>query len=360
MQKKPKAKKRSGKRPLVKKAGRGRKIESVKEPIEKSNKEVTADAGSNSFIHPDIIKISEKFVSGEIQDYKEDIPTQLHPFLQTLDLTKLAQALKRKPGLYFDPIVKNQIFYLTRLKYDQRLWDQLRWGIEGDDSHIAGGWAPPEEVAQVEEFLKMLLAAHVKALFPYRKLELKSLPRPGGRKGGLKNLNPTSDPWTQFIDAQTIDEDYESLKELIKKNIHFPSVVNPNKQTRKRINLQAMKVLEESQIYWSGLRKIVSNGPAFDSNKAKASDSENTRHISFLIPYWEEKWEPLDLDEDIKDMCSGKDMRSKRIEKTKKDGKPAYLAYAILGCLLDVHPWQIRNVIDNYRHPRPSRKKSTS
>ena len=165
MPKKPKVKKRSGKRPSVKKAGKRKRVESSIEPAEKSNKEVTADAGSNSFIHPDIIKISETFASGEIQDYKEDIPTQLHLFLETLDLAKLADALKRKGGLYFDPIVMNQIFYLTHLENDQGYWEHLGWKVESDDSW-EGRWAPPQEAGVATEYLRSLVEAHVRAILP--------------------------------------------------------------------------------------------------------------------------------------------------------------------------------------------------
>jgi hypothetical protein len=40
-----------------------------------------------------------------------------------------------------------------------------------------------------------------------------------------------------------------------------------------------------------------------------------------------------------------------------KDGRPAYLAYATLGVLLDTTPGRIRTLLDNFRHPRPSRRR---
>ena len=64
----------------------------------------------------------------------------------------------------------------------------------------------------------------------------------------------------------------------------------------------------------------------------------------------EEKWKPLDLKDDIKKMCSGNMGR--------KNGKSAYLAYAILGRLLDVTPEMIRDKIDNYRRKLPSANKN--
>jgi hypothetical protein len=41
-----------------------------------------------------------------------------------------------------------------------------------------------------------------------------------------------------------------------------------------------------------------------------------------------------------------------------KDGRPAYLAYVTLGVLLDTTPERIRTLLDNFRNPRPSRRRS--
>jgi len=40
-----------------------------------------------------------------------------------------------------------------------------------------------------------------------------------------------------------------------------------------------------------------------------------------------------------------------------KEGKSAYLAYALLGALLDLTPLKIRQLLDNRRYPRPSRQR---
>lgn len=314
----------------------------------------------HSFIHPEIIKISKDFIPTYTDEQRNEIPGPLHPFLQKMDLPILAEALKRDPILYFDPIVSAQISYLMGLRNNQELWNGLGWGIQADDS-IPSGWRPPKEVDEVIKYLRLLLEAHAQSIFRYQKIEWKSLHQKRGPRGGLKNPHPTSEPWTQFIDAQTIYSEYKFLKELIDKSIQIPSVVNPSKQTIESINLQAMKVLGDSQIHWSGLHQLIPDGTAFDPKKPEPTDPKQ-RHVMLFswILRSKDQWEPLDLEDDIINMCSGKDMCSKRIEKTKRDGKPAYLAYSILGGLLDVPPEKIKDVIVSYRRKQPSRKKHTS
>jgi hypothetical protein len=64
--------------------------------------------------------------------------------------------------------------------------------------------------------------------------------------------------------------------------------------------------------------------------------------------YQADAWKPLDLETALDAMLKGKGGH---------EGKPAYLAYAVLGSLLDVTPEKIRNTIDNYA-PRRRAKKS--
>lgn len=359
MPKKSKRKRQSGKGPLPKKPGQGKKLKSAKKPKAKSEEKHKIDPEKHPFIHPEIIKISKDFISAYTEEERNEIPGPLHPFLQTLDLSTLVEALKRNPILYFAPIVSDQISYLMGLRNDQDLWNQFGWGIQVDAS-IPGGWGPPEEVDEVIRYLRLLLEAHANSIFRYDRIEWKPLKKPGPI-GGLKNPHPTSDPWTQFIDAQTIYSDYKYLKELIDKSIQIPSVVKPNKQRIERLNLQAMKVLEESQIHWSGLHQLIPDGPAFDPKKPEPTDPKK-RHamLFFWLMRSKDQWEPLDLENDIINMCSGKDTCSGRIEKTKRDGKPAYLAYSILGGLLDVPPEKIKDVIVNYHRKQPPSKKPKS
>jgi len=354
MPKKSKRKKQSSKVPLPKKTGQGRKLKSSKPPVAKSAEKHQIDPGQYPLIHPEIIKISKDFISIYTDEQRNEIPGPLHPFLQKMDLSTLVETLKRNPILYFDPIVSAQISYLMGLRYNQELWNRLGWGIQADDS-IPSGWRPPKEVDEVIKYLRLLLEAHAHSIFRYQKMEWKSLHQKRGPRGGLKNPHPTSEPWTQFIDAQTIYSEYKFLKELIDKSIQIPSVVNPSKQTIESINLQAMKVLEDSQIHWSGLHQLIPDGTAFDPKKPEPTDPKQ-RHVMLFswILRSKDQWEPLDLEKAIKDMCSG------RIKIVKRDGKHSYLAYSILGRLLDVPPEKIRNVIDNYRHKRSTRKKRPS
>jgi hypothetical protein len=76
---------------------------------------------------------------------------------------------------------------------------------------------------------------------------------------------------------------------------------------------------------------------------------ETVKEIYGPMPYEEytERWEPLELDAALDRMLGPGHKGDKE-----QDGKPAYLAYAVLGALLEVAPEKIRNTLDNFRHKR--------
>ena len=241
----------------------------TKKSVKEESKQEPIVLVKDSYIHPDIVKLSNDLKSGVFTaEEKAELPTELLPFLETLNLLKLAEVLKRNTLLYFDPIVRDQIFYLRILTYNPPLWDQLGWPSEWDTN--LGFNVYPKQVNQVEKFLEMLLETHIKSLFPYRKVKWEQLSKRRGPPGGLKNPHPTGEPWTEFIDAQILFSDFRFLKEEIKlKKILIPSVHNPSNRIIERISQQAMEVLEESQINWSGLKETIYDGPPFDPNKPK-------------------------------------------------------------------------------------------
>jgi len=355
MPKKSKRKKQSGKVPSPKKTGQSRKLKSAKKPVAKSAEKHPIDPRQYPFIHPEIIKISKDFISTYTDKQRNEIPGPLHPFLQKMDLSTLIEALKRNSTLYFDPIVSLQISYLMDLRNNQDLWNQLGWGIQADESFPAG-WGPPKEVDEVEKYLRLLLEAHAYSIFRNDRIEWKPLHKKPGPPGGLRNPHPTADPWTDSIKPKQLLDSFNELHKTIKEKIDFKAIKrNPSQAVINRISKSAMEALQASDIDWSGLKKTIYDGPAFDPKKPEPTDPKQRRAILF---FWlmrsKDKWEPLDLNDPIKKMCSG------NMGNAGTDGKPSYLGYTILGFLLDVPPEKIRDVIENYRHKRPSRKKRTS
>ena len=76
-----------------------------KKSKKKSGKNHKNNSEKHPFIHPEIVEISEEFISTYTDEQRNEIPGPLHPFLQSLDLSTLIEALKRNLILYFDPIV---------------------------------------------------------------------------------------------------------------------------------------------------------------------------------------------------------------------------------------------------------------
>jgi hypothetical protein len=66
---------------------------------------------------------------------------------------------------------------------------------------------------------------------------------------------------------------------------------------------------------------------------------------------YSERWKRLELDAALDRMLPPGHKGD-----NEQDGKPAYLAYAVLGALLGVTPEKIRNTLDNYRRTRRRRR----
>jgi len=343
MKPKSKGKKPSSRRGTKKKA----KKKSPSKPVIEPGKKPEALPTAHPFISPYNLSLANEYNTNTLSpENREEFRSDFIRFLESLDLSILAEILKSKAHLYFHPVVWTQVLQLINLQWDEREWDRLGWGIDADENGIR---IPPKEVEDVNRFLQMLLEAHAKALFPWQRIEWKPLRQTSGPKGILENPHPTPQPWTKNISADQLFHDFRELKEKIKSKYDFSSLKrNPSSEDKFTISQIGMEALHESGIDWSGRREIISEEPPFDPEPPDPPDSEN--HGTFRIPYWRYGWKSLDLHPYIEKMCSG------NMGNAGKDGKPSYLAYAILGKLFDKSPTKIRDVIENYRRKQPPRK----
>ena len=90
---------------------------------------------ADAFISPWISQVAALFTSGRLtpeemaKPYMAQwprLPPELLPFVQSLNLSTLAQVLKAHPMLYWHPLVSRQIAYLQRLRHDEAngsVWD---------------------------------------------------------------------------------------------------------------------------------------------------------------------------------------------------------------------------------------------
>ena len=166
-------------------------------------------------------------------------PPRLLPFLQTPSLATLVNILEADPRMYWHPHVYRQIRYLLRLLDDKVEWLRQRWEWDIDEETDLEG--VPEEVGTVREWLTKLVEAHLRGLFPRRRVVWKSVPKRAGRKRGLKGV-PT-DP----VDAAILAEDFEMLRTAFKAQMKaIGRKVGPTKaEAKARYRQLAKTVLEE-------------------------------------------------------------------------------------------------------------------
>ena len=367
-------------------------------------------APPDPLIEPFFLKISELLHSGKLTPdqmakpftwtWAQSVPGELVPFFESPSLSKLVELLKGHPWLYWHPHVFRQISYLRRLRRDEQEWERLGWKWQWDNEY--GYPRPPKEVTTVNEALEGVVKAHGKSLFPGRRIKWVPERKKPGPKGSVKNPHPTGDPWTEWVDVAWLYEDFRALRSAFKAKLKAPEGKPPTRAEAKEwYRKLAQQVLEESDIWWSGLQeyKVV---PVTDVQPIQ----KPPRHIGRRAPkkpkeghYWLDTsvtpnvlkrydgasgawktnldisakdpkeavaildslfepitehlvagWKPLNLDEAIDAMLHH------NMGHTGHEGKPAYLAYAVLGALLGVTPEKIRNTLDNYRHRRRRKK----
>jgi hypothetical protein len=275
------------------------------------------------------------------------LPPELLPFVQSLKLSTLAEILKAHPSLYWHPLVFIQITYLGRLRHDEAEWQRLGWEPQWD--HEYGTEWPPKEVGGVSRQLAQLVEAHVSGMFPGRRIIWKAEPKQRGRKSGFSNPHPTGS-WDEWVEAERLERDFRQLHALLKARLTAAGR-SKDKQWYQRL---AQEVLEESSISWSDLHMYTQVAGSADRQAVVgdpppgASEAELWEYLQRLpVPQVEARWAPLDLGNALERLL----VPSKR-GRALRDGLPAYLAYAVLGALLAVTPEQIKNALDNFRHPR--------
>ena len=203
--------------------------------------------------------------------------------------------------------------------------------------------------------LAQLVEAHVSGMFPGRRIIWKAEPKQRGQKSGFSNPHPTG-PWDEWLEADRLEQDFRQLHALFKARLDAAgrAVRRSGADAKLWYQRLAQAVLEESNIPWSDL-KIYTEVEAAEDRQAMvggpppgASEAELWEYLQRLpVPQVDAQWAPLDLGNDLESML----VPSKR-RRASRDGIPAYLAYAVLGALLAVTPEQIKNALDNFRHPR--------
>lgn len=344
------ARRRMGKKPLK----RGAELKRDTSP--------PSESPLDPLIEPSILKIADLLKSGRLTPEEmakpiagsgwARVPPELRPFLESPTVQKLAEVVRTFPGLYWHPLVMRQVTYLRGLRHDENEWERLGWEPEWDDTY--GIQRPPKEVAAVSESLSQLLEAHASGLFPHRRIVWRDKARRPGRKGRLKNPHPTGEPWTQWVEAARLDEDFRHLRSAFKARLKEakgkPHWRNKAKEWYRNL---CQRVLEEASTtagvgWWSGWKEYQAEPEPEPTSGPSPAGSLNellARPVTVVV----EQWKPLNLDSALDKM--GGD--TKPVSLT-KEGEAAYLAYAVLGALLAAPPEKIRNTIANYRRSRQS------
>jgi hypothetical protein len=176
-----------------------------------------SDPTPDPLIHPMISKMAALVQSGKAtpEDLAKPfsvkwpgIPPELLPFVQSPNLSTLAEVLTSHPRFYWHPLVCCQMLRLLRLRHDEEEWQRLGWGPQYDEE---GYHWPPAEVTDVNQWLERLVKAHVSGLFPDKWLQWTRQPKRRGRKSSFRNPHP-AEGWGEWIDAASLDDDFRKLQ----------------------------------------------------------------------------------------------------------------------------------------------------
>jgi len=208
----------------------------------------------------------------------------------------------------------------------------------------------------VYRHLENLVSAHMSNFFPGRQMKLRPIRQKPGPKG-LKNKNPfpahSSD---QVVNAVWLKHDYEVLRSAFRERLN----TSADKPVLKAALVEWYQTLaneilaktssEEGVASWSD-RKDYITIKASPSELASVPESSSDPWNNPITEWLEIEWTPLDLHSAIKRMLIRGGMGA-----AGKNGKPAYLAYAVLGALVNQTPEKIRNTIDNHQYRRRFKK----
>jgi hypothetical protein len=264
------------------------------------------------------------------------VPRELVPFLTSLDLGDLVKVVERYPWLYWHPLVRQEMFCLMHLSRAPWAWDDVGWQW-GEDQR-------PREVAEVNQRLQELLAAHAKYLLPRKRVKWVDPSRPPGTSAGLENPFPLA-PGDEFITAEQLYAGWYDLKLATKLFDKDRALLRPHKDSHKKI---AHAALKNSAPSWSDHRP---------DQFRQVVDAQGRATYEYCDDNWD-----VDLDPVIAWLCKEKALPLK-MRKVEKRGR---LAYAILGALLADDPrraWskamEVLHRVEHYRrqerHRHPSR-----
>jgi hypothetical protein len=342
-------------------------------------------------------KITPEGLSRPWTDKWTWLPPALLPFVESPSVSTLAAVLKAHPLLYWHPLVFRQIRYLLRLRRDKAKWEQLGWEMQLDEDGLD---EPPKEVKAVYQWLEQLVEAHVSGIFLHRQIKGERQER-RGPKSGFKNPYPAGG-WAEWVHPADLDSDERNLRKRFSAQRQELKRLPRETVDEARIRIQrlAQEALEHVDIWWSGLNEYVEieepvpqapptsytchHGPSaptypqggdlwldtsvkpYTLKKYEAASAtwitaatiqaRDVAEALELVDFFEgpisgppliKRWNPLNLGDNIDRM-----LRPSQMGRVGADGKPAYLAYAVLGALVGVTPEKIKDTLDNYRHPR--------
>jgi hypothetical protein len=280
---------------------------------------------------------------------KAGVSKELLPVIESPSLATLAELLAKHRCAYWDPLVMRQILYLDRLRHDPDEWQRLGWEEiweydAGFDDHVR---CAPREVEDVERWRERLTDAHVQGLLPGRcvapRLVRELLGRPAK---GLRNAHPRH-PVHEWVDARTLEQAWKSLHAFFKRH---EAKIRPRPGASERIR----KLVDEARktcgrFWWSNLYRLdgeqVINPQA--QRKPPAGLSATERMLwSLPLTSVIKRWDPIDIDPAITSIVK------RKMGRAGKEGRPAYLAYAVLAAHLGQPAEKVRDAIDNLRYRR--------
>jgi hypothetical protein len=298
----------------------------------RARRDTPVTPGGNPLIHPTILEINRQLASGRL-DWAEVPCPDLLPFLQSLDLSALAQAIFSSPEAYWQPLVAAQIGHLLRLRNREAAWKELGWQVEVDDER--GIAFPPKETGRVCEHLYALVDAHVGRIFPNHRIAPCEVPKRSPGPKGIENLHPfpsdvarakaeakLHDPGERpkvLVDHQTLYCDFKVIHAQLKgrsSELRSRRSETPDEAAH-RIELVVREVLDAWGPVWSALRKPV------HLTRLNYDDLQGAMN-AMVQTYW---------DVDVSDLVRIL-LGDRMPPRLKNAGRAAYVASALLGLLL--------------------------
>jgi hypothetical protein len=266
------------------------------------------------------------------------LPRALVPFVESLDLALLADALRAQRLLYFHPAVRWQLAYLLRLQWDHHEWERLGWDVTMDD--YVGRIATPDEVERVNATLRELIAAHVHAMLPDMELVLRDPPKQRGPRGGLPNPRPT-DPDTDWIDGRTLHGSWSILRERLEpdaRELLAKLRQHPSSSNREQLVALVGEVTNEEPdpLPWSALMEWRYDEPP----PSNLSDDERE---FWAYGHYATLRTTVDLAPAVEAALT--DLLE---QPRKRVSAAAYLAWAVLAVHLGATPREVRSRVEHY------------